>query len=67
MTWFCCNSFKRLAHLHRGAVGCDTMWCGGWLTVWQELTASLFRVTLEGTGRTSPTGVMALQFEIWSG
>ena len=67
MTWFCCNSLKRLAHLHRGVVGCDTMWCGGWLTVWQELNASMFRVTLEGTGRTSATGVMDLQFEIWSG
>jgi len=67
MAWFCCNSFKSLAHLPRGVVGCCTMWCGGWLTVWQDLTASMFRATLEGTGRTSPTGVMALQFEIWSG
>lgn len=27
----------------------------------------MFRVILEGTGRTSPTGVMKLQFKIWMG
>jgi len=47
--------------------GCDTMYCGGWLTVWRELTASMFRVTVEGTGRTSPTGVMEVYCETWSG
>jgi hypothetical protein len=37
----------------------------GWLAVWLELTASMFRVTPEETGRTLPTGVMTQQFKIW--
>jgi len=67
MIKICSKNFKILVHFHRCVVGCYTMYCGVWLTVWQELTAWMFRVTLEGTGRTWPTDLMTLHFETWLG